>query len=193
MSGSGGSEQGVSARLRRIALVWCAVALVGFAVLAILVGVPQGPDGALITGSVQTDIQRGLLVAVAGGLLLALRWPVTGAVVIALAAAAIGVFAAFEYRPIAAFVPFAALLVPALLLLAGSLGRRSPFVGIATLGGLALLLAGSGVAAAWAHDYAFGPTHPESTVAPLPAGPRRVDLVGRAGARWRPRDGPGAR
>ena len=35
--------------------------------LAILVGVPQGPDGALIAGSVQTDVQRGLLVAVAGG------------------------------------------------------------------------------------------------------------------------------
>ena len=151
-------------RLRRLTLAWAAAALVAFAVLAATSGVPQGPEGTLIAGSLQFRVQIALLALAAAGLLTALRHPVTGGALLVVAAAGIGVFAAFEYRPAAAVFPFLALFVPGALLIAGELAtRRSPWIVLAAAS-LALVLAGGGVAAGRVYDYAFGPTHPASTV-----------------------------
>jgi phosphodiesterase/alkaline phosphatase D-like protein len=156
--------------LRRTAMAWGAVALAVFVALALTTGIPQGPEGELIAGTLQVRIQIGLLAVVAAGLLLALRWPVLGGVVIVVAAAGIGVFAAFEYHPFAAVVPFLALMIPGVLLIGGGLrGRRVVWAATAAAG-LVLVLAGAGFAADRVYTYAFGPTHPESAVR-LPDGP----------------------
>ncbi|WP_217913485.1 alkaline phosphatase D family protein [Miltoncostaea marina] len=160
--------------IRRVALAWCAAALAAFAVLALTTGVPQGPEGALIAGVLQVRIQIGLLALAAAGLLAALRWPVAGGVVIVVAAAGVGVFAAFEYHPYAALAPFLALVIPGALLIGdGVRGGRAGRVAVATAGVL-LVCAGAGYAADRVYEYAFGPTHPESA-ARLADGP--VDWI----------------
>jgi phosphodiesterase/alkaline phosphatase D-like protein len=150
--------------LRTLALAWCAAALVAFAVLAVTSGVPQGPEGSLIAGTLQVRIQVALLGLAAAGLVLALWRPVAGGAVLIVAAGGIGVFAAFEYRPAAAVFPFLALFVPGAYLIGRELvRRRSPWIVLAAAL-LAAVLAGCGVAAERVHAYAFGPTHPESSV-----------------------------
>jgi phosphodiesterase/alkaline phosphatase D-like protein len=161
-------------RVQTLALAWCAAALAALAGLALTAGVPQGPEGTLIAGTLQVRIQIALLALAATGLLVALRYPVAGGALLVVAAAGIGVFAAFEYRPAAAVFPFLALFVPGALLIASELvRRRSPWVVLAAAS-LAVLLAGCGVAADRVYAYAFGPTHPESSVR-LPDGP--VDWI----------------
>lgn len=157
---------------RRVAIAWCALALIVFAVLAVTAGVPQGPEGTLIAGTLQTRIQIGLLAAAAGGLMLAIRRPVPGGALIVLAAAGIGIFAAFEYDPLAAFVPFAVLMVPGALLIALGLRGRSVALGAVAVVALLVVMGAAGLAARNVYDYAFGPTHPESSVR-LPDGPVR--------------------
>jgi phosphodiesterase/alkaline phosphatase D-like protein len=157
---------------RRVAIAWCALALAVFALLAVTAGVPQGPEGTLIAGTLQTRIQIGLLAVAGMGLLLALRRPVSGGSLIVLAAAGIGIFAAFEYDPLAAFVPFAALMVPGALLISLGLRGRPVALGVVAVVGLLAVMAGAGLAARGVYDHAFGPTHPESSVR-LPDGPVR--------------------
>ncbi len=155
--------------LVRVALAWSAIALAAFALLALTVGVPQGPEGDLIAGALQTRIQIGLLALTAVGVILA-RWlPVAGGAVIVLAAAGIGVFAAFELAPLAAFVPFVALMVPGVLLMAYGLSGRPVAAAVAACG-VAVVLVVAGVAAYRVNEYLFGPTHPGSS-AFFPASP----------------------
>lgn len=159
-------------QLRWIARGWCGMALLGFVLLAFVVGVPQGPEGTLIAGSHEASVQLALLVVTALGLAVAWRWETIGGCLIVLAAAAIGVFAAFEYRPLAALLPFVALLLPGLVFLVGGLRLRPwPWLAAAAVMLLAVLTA-SGLAAQWAYDWSFGPTHPESPLAAQP-----VDVV----------------
>ncbi len=157
---------------RRLAIAWCALVLGGFAALAVTAGIPQGPEGTLIAGALQTRIQIGLLAVAAAGLLLALRLPVAGGALIVVSAAGIGIFAAFEYHPLAAFVPFAVLMVPGALLIALGLRGRSIALGAVAVAGLLVVMTAAGLAARDVYDYAFGPTHPESSVR-LPDGPVR--------------------
>lgn len=161
-----------SPRLQRIAWTWGLAALIVFVVLAFAAGVPEGPEGTLIAGRFQTELQLALLGVTFVGLVLAWRWPLPGAVVVVLAAAAIGVFAAFEYRPLAALVPFVALFIPGLMLLVAGLRSRPPWWWLVSALGIVAIVAGSGVAAQRAYDWSFGPTHPESSLDAPP-----VDLV----------------
>lgn len=153
----------------RVAVVWSVCAIAGFALLAVTAGVPQGPEGELLAGTIQTRVQIGLLLLASVGVVVALRLPAVGGIVIVVAAAGIGVFAAFEYDPLAAAAPFLALLVPGALLIAHGLSARPVAAAIAT-GGLVLLMTVSGFAAHAVSDYAYGPTHPESAVR-FPASP----------------------
>jgi phosphodiesterase/alkaline phosphatase D-like protein len=158
--------------LRLLALTWSGAALAAFAALALTAGVPQGPEGALISGTLQLRVQVALLALAAAGLVLALRHRVLGGALMVVAAGGIGVFAAFEYRPAAAVFPFLALFLPGAYLIGSELvSRRSPWIALAAAF-LAAVLVVCGVAADQVYAYAFGPTHPESAVQ-LPDGPVR--------------------
>ncbi len=155
-------------RLRWLARGWSLVALVLFAALAFVVGVPQGPEGTLISGPLQTQIQIVLLGVTAVGVLVAWRWETLGGAVMVLAAAGMGVFAAFEYRPEAAVLPFLAFLLPGLVFLLGGLRPRPwPWAAIAAAL-LGAVVVASGVAAQEVYDRAFGPAHPQSALAERP-------------------------
>ncbi len=101
--------------IRGTAHTWGIAASVGLAALTLTVGVPQDPEGFGYGSSIAEPLQLGLAgLVVLGGLLAWLR-PALGAFLIALAALALGVFAAAEYRPTLAIGLIIALLVPAVL------------------------------------------------------------------------------
>lgn len=100
--------------IRVIAHTWGIAASVGLAALTITVGVPQDPEGFGYGSSVAEPVQLGLAGLVVLGGLLAWMRPALGAVLIALAALGLGVFAAAEYRPTLAIGLSIALLVPAI-------------------------------------------------------------------------------
>ncbi len=182
-----GPEARSWSRVRRVGLVWAGAAIVAFTALALLVGIPGQPEGPLLSVALQQRVQIALLAVVALGALLAVRRPAIGGATMVLAAAALGVLAAFQYRPEAAFLTFAAFLVPGVLqmLAAWARGHRRAWLLVLTAG-LAGLLALGGVAAWSAYEYAYGPTHPESTTPAPPPGPVRwlwAGAVTDAGAR----------
>ena len=94
--------------------------------------------------------------------------PALGGAVLLITSAAIGALAALEYNPLVAAGACAALFVPGLLIALGSAPARTSRGAVAiTAAAMALLTVGA-FGAFRAHAIAFGPTHPESKLRPLP-------------------------
>jgi membrane-associated phospholipid phosphatase len=158
--------------IRRLAHLSAAVAALGLAALTLTVGVPESPEGTVFGRDITTPAQLALAGLVSIGALVSWRWDAVGAVLIALAAAGLGMFAAVEYAPAIAVGLTAILFLPALLLWIGWQHERT----WAEVVGLALfttaLLGATAIGADRVYDLYYGPTHPDSTAVDLP-----VDMV----------------
>jgi membrane-associated phospholipid phosphatase len=154
--------------IRRLAHLAAAGAALGLAVLTLTVGVPENPEGTVFGPEIATPAQLVLAGLVSVGALVAWKWDAAGAVLIALAAAGLGLFAAVEYAPTIALAMTATVFLPALLLWIGWQHRRTwaEIVGLAVF--TTALLGATAVGANQVYDRLFGPTHPESTAADLP-------------------------
>ena len=131
---------------------------------------------------VGAEIERPAQLALAGllsiGALVARRLPGTGAVVMAVAAACLGVFAAIQYPPAYATVLTALLMVPAFLTWLGWQHRRTPHELTAVAVTTALLVGATWTGARSVYDSYFGPTHPESATPGVPVDEVRWVLAG---------------
>ena len=154
--------------IRRLAHLAAAVAALGLAVLTLTVGVPENPEGTVFGPEIATPAQLVLAGLVSIGALVAWRWDAVGAVLIAFAAAGLGLFAAVEYTPVIALGMTVVLFVPALLLWLGWQHHRTwgEIVGLAVA--TTVVLGATAVGADRIYDGFFGPTHPDSTAAALP-------------------------
>lgn len=150
-------------------------AAIGLAILAWTAKVPSNPEGSLLDVDIQRPVQLALAAVVSIGAVVAWRWSAVGAVLIAVAAAGLGVFAGLEYRPEVAVLMTAALLVPAFLLWLGWQHRRRRGEIIALAVVTSVLLGGAWVGADAVYAHYFGPTHPDSAAAELPVD--RVEWV----------------
>ncbi|RDI55274.1 alkaline phosphatase D family protein [Nocardia mexicana] len=148
---------------------------VTLAVLTVTVGVPSSGEGFVFGSAVETPVQLALAGVVSIGALLSWRWEALGAVLIALAATMLGIFAAVEYQPIYAMALAGGAMVPSVLLWLSWQHRRTALellvLAIVTL----LLLGATWVGASRVYAIYFGPTHPESTAPALAVD--RVDWV----------------
>jgi hypothetical protein len=155
---------------RRVGLAGALSALGAAAALAIgtvAVGIPEDPEGYGLGSAIATPVQIGLaaLMALAG--LVALRWRATGALLMAIAATGLGLFASVEYRPLLATTLTGLLLIPAVLTWLAWQPRETLGRIIALAAATATLMTGAGVGAVEIYDYYFGPTHPDSTAPDL--------------------------
>ena len=156
---------------RLVGLAGVGLAVVAAAVLAVATltfGLPQDPEGSGLGSAISGPVQIGLaaLMAIAG--LVALRWKATAALLMAVAASGVGLFASIQYRPWLTVGLTAALLVPAVLTWLA--WQRNETIGrIATLAAVTTtLLTMNALGSIEIYQYFFGPTHPDST-APPPA------------------------
>jgi membrane-associated phospholipid phosphatase len=154
--------------IRRLAHLTAAAAALGLVVLTITVGVPANPEGTVFGPDVATPLQLTFAGMVSVGALLAWRWDAVGAVLIALAAAGLGIFAAVEYAPPVAVAITVAVMIPAVLLWIGWQHERTwtAIVGLAAF--TTMLLGATAYGAQQVYDHFFGPTHPDSTAVDLP-------------------------
>jgi len=155
--------------IRWIAHLWAAAAAVALALLTVVVGVPTDPgEGAGFGPDVQRPVQLGLAGLVSIGALVSWRWDAFGAVLIALAGAALGIFAALEYPPVTAFGLALMLLAPAVLLWLGWQHRRTMTEILALATVTVVLVGATWVGVNEVHDFYFGPTHDPSQALFLP-------------------------
>jgi hypothetical protein len=141
---------------------------VGLTALALTVGIPVNPEGVVIGPEIQRPVQLALGGLVALAALISWRWPPVGAVMLGLAAAGLGIFAAVEYEPGYAIAMTLAVIAPAVLLWLGWQHDRtmSEIIVVAVVS--ATLVAGTWFGASQVYDSFFGPTHPESTEVAIP-------------------------
>ena len=161
--------------IRRLAHLSAAVAALGLAALTITLGVPANPEGTVFGPRVATPAQLILAGLVSVGALLAWRWDAVGAVVIALAAAGLGLFAAVEYAPTIALGMTAILFLPALLLWIGWQQERTWGRSSGSPCPPQRYSSATAVGATRVYDHFFGPTHPASRAVDLPVD--RVEWV----------------
>ena len=154
--------------IRQLAHLAAAVAALGLAVLTMTVGVPANPEGTVFGPQIETPLQLAFAGMVSVGALVAWRWDAVGAVIIAVAAGGLGIFAAVEYAPTVALAMTVTLLIPAFLLWVGWQHERrwAEIVGLAAF--TTVLLGATAYGAQQVYDHFFGPTHPESTAVDLP-------------------------
>ena len=144
-----------------------ATAALGLAVLGFTRGLPSNDSGFVFPAAVVGPVQLALAGLVSVAALVAWKWDIAGAVLLALAAVGLGVFAAVQYAPWVAVAMTVALLVPAVLLWAGWQHRRRPWELVAVAVTTALLVGSTWVAANAVYDRYFGPTHPTSSAPTL--------------------------
>jgi membrane-associated phospholipid phosphatase len=154
--------------IRRLAHLTAAGAALGLAVLTLTVGVPANPEGTVFGPAISTPVQLVLAGLVSVGAVVAWRWDAAGAVLIAFAAAGLGLFAAVEYAPVFALALTAILFLPAFLLWVGWQHERTwaEIVGLAVF--TTALLGFTAFGTNELNDRLFGPTHPASTAVDLP-------------------------
>ncbi|MEL7209028.1 MAG: phosphatase PAP2 family protein, partial [Actinomycetota bacterium] len=137
-------------------------------VLATLtIGIPSDPEGSGFGSMISRPVQLGLAAHMGLAGLIAIRFRAVAAVLMALSATGLGLFASVEYRPIIAVTLTAALLIPAVLTWLAwqpeeTLGRIAMLATVTTA-----LLTATGSGAVEIHDYYFGPTHTESAAEAL--------------------------
>jgi membrane-associated phospholipid phosphatase len=145
-----------------------AVAASTLAYVTLRIDLPSQADGYGLGPSVARPVQLGLVALLSVAALVAWRWEGAGAVLVAIAAAGIGVFAAVEYPPLVGLLLTGALLVPAFLLWLSWQHSRRPHELTAVAVVSAVLLAVTWAGGMGVYDHFFGPTHPESTAPDLP-------------------------
>ena len=155
--------------LYRVALVWTLVLAVGFGYLAYTRGIPRQPESGVMGTGLEVPLNIGLVVLMVIGVLVAARWHMTGAVIVALAAVLLGYAASVQYAPWIALVIATAGFVPALLLWvqwhAVATVRTALTVAVTT----SVLLCGLVYFASANYSTQWGPTHPTSAT-PAPPG-----------------------
>lgn len=154
-------------RLRRVARASSAGALVIFVVLAATEGPPTSPDGGVLGASLERDLQFGLIALAALGTAAAWWRDPFGALLIPVGVG-LGVLAALEYTPLFAVLACLAFAVPGVLFLVAWPRVRTVThaAGVAAVASAALGL--GAFAALGAHDLAYGPAHPESSLTAPP-------------------------
>jgi len=163
---------GAAAVIRLAAHLSAAAAATGLVVLSFTRGVPTNPEGPGLGLLLERPAQIGLAALVSIAALLGWRRPAAGAVLLAVAATGLGVFAGVEYQPAAAVALTVALMIPAVLLWLSWQHRHGARQIVAVALVTAMLVTGTWVGASTVYDGFFGPTHPASTT---PAEP--VDRV----------------
>ncbi|BCK56069.1 alkaline phosphatase D family protein [Nocardia wallacei] len=153
--------------VRVLAHLSAAAVAVTLAVLTFAVGVPANGEGFVFGSRIETPVQLALAGVVSIGALISWRWEAVGAVLIALAATGLGIFAAIEYQPIYAMALTTGAMVPAVLLWLSWQHRRTA-VELVVLAVITLLLLGTAwVGANRVYAAYFGPTHPGSSAPAL--------------------------
>ena len=160
-------------RLLRLAAHLAALlAVVGLAAMTYLFDVPSDPTGALLGTQIQRPVQLALAGLVSLGALVSWRFEAVGTVMIAVAAAGLGIYAGLEYRPELALLLTGALLVPSVLLWLSWQHRRRRGELIALALVTLALLGATWFGADRVYGQLWGPTHPDSTAPDV-----RVDRV----------------
>ena len=149
--------------LRLAAHLAAAAVAVCLTVLTLTKGLPTEPNGFVFSEAVQRDVQMSLAGMVSVAALIAWKWEALGAVLLALAGAGLGVFAAVQYPPEVGLAVTGALLVPAILLWLAWQHHRRPVEIIGVAVATALLVSATWIAGGELYDANFGPTHPDST------------------------------
>lgn len=153
--------------VHRLALAWVALAVAGFGLLALTRGLPRTPESGVMGGGFEKPFQWSVLTAAVLGVLLARRWHVAGAVLVATAAALLGYFSSVQYPPVVALAVTGVLWVPAVLLWLEWHRRTTLRAALAASVVTSVVLGLVVGAAATTYDRYWGPTHPAST-APAP-------------------------
>jgi hypothetical protein len=151
--------------VHRAALAWTAGAVAVLAVLTRTHGLPRTPESGVMGGGIEVPLQWGVLAVVVAGVLLARRWHVTGAVLVAVGAVVLGYASSVQYPPVVAAAVTAALWVPAGLLWLEWHRRTTLRAALAAAVVTSVVLGGVVGAAAATYDRYWGPTHPTSLTA----------------------------
>lgn len=129
------------------------------------IGLPTDPEGYGLGSAIVEPAQIALAVLMAVGGLLAVRWARPAAVVMAVAATGLALFASVTYTPLVTFALAVALTVPAVITWLGwqpneTVGSIATLA-VITVGALTVVSLGSQAI----YAFYFGPTHPESQAA----------------------------
>lgn len=151
-----------SRQLQRGALVWALLVAGVLGTLALTRGIPRLPESGVMGNGLERPLNLGLLALLLVGVLVAARWHLAGAVVVAFAACLLGYAASAEYAPWVAAVVTAVAFLPALLLWVGW-HRHSSLPAVLAVAVVTSVMTGTTIWAASAtySDY-WGPTHPTS-------------------------------
>ncbi len=148
--------------LYRAALVWTLGLVVVFGYLFWTRGVPRLPESGVIGTGLEVPLNLGLLGLLLVGVLLAARWHVVGAVVVAFAATLLGFAASAHYYPVTALAVATVAFVPALLLWIQWHRVASLRAVLAVATATAVILGTTVYFAATNYTSYWGPTHPTS-------------------------------
>ena len=155
----------LAARLRLLARIWTIVALIGFGGSIYFRGVPFNEYGS----SWQQPVQIALLGIAGLGWLATWKSEWLGASLLLIGASGLGLLAAIQYQPLASFVPFFVLLVPAVLHWLCWQRWQPTYILVLLAAVLTATISGGAVAADRVHANYFGPTHQASETALAPA------------------------
>lgn len=159
---------GAAHPLYRAAVAWILGIVAVFGYLFWTRGVPRVPESGVIGTGLEVPLNLGLLGLLLVGVLVAARWHVVGAVVVAFAAALLGFAASAHYYPSTALGVAVVAFVPALLLWV-QWHRVASLTSVAAVATTTALVLGATVYfAATNFTYYWGPTHPTSATPGLP-------------------------
>ncbi len=157
----------VEVSARAFARTWSLLAIGAFVVLGATVGIPRGPD----MESWERTTQLATLGLIAFGVLVAHRFEGIGGAIMLVGGAALGGMAALEHQPLVAFIPAAVFIAPAVAFLI-AWKRTKSLVSLIVLGAAVITILSIGGAVAYAnYQTGYGPSHPQSTLPPLPDTP----------------------
>lgn len=148
--------------LHRVTLLWTAGLVAVFLVLTWTRGVPRSPESGVMGSGLEVPLQWGLLAVIVSGVLLARRWHVAGAVLVAFGAGLLGYAASVQYSPASAVTITAAAWVPAVLLWLEWHRRTTLRAALGAAVVTSVVLGGVVGAAAMTYAAYWGPTHPAS-------------------------------
>jgi phosphodiesterase/alkaline phosphatase D-like protein len=151
--------------LHRVTLVWVAGVVAVYAVLAVTRGLPRSPESGVMGTGLEVPLQWTLLGLIVCGVLLARRWHLFGAVLVAFAAGLLGYASSVEYAPLIAVTIAAVAWLPALLLWLEWHRRVTLRAALAAAAATSLMLGVVVSTAALTYAAYWGPTHPESATA----------------------------
>lgn len=148
--------------LYRAALVWSIVLAVGFGVLALRQGIPRLPESGVMGTGLEVPLNVALVVLIVIGVLVAARWHLTGAVMVAAFALLLGYMSSVHYAPWIAVLVAAVAFAPALLLWVqwhrAASARAALTVAVAVAAGFGVMI----YFAASTYGSFWGPTHATS-------------------------------